>query len=144
MFQFESSLDHFMATKLDWNTNRNLTKSYTWPCSYILNKCSKDSCYTNHHKVSKRRETEPIKVWTSPKRSICPEHSIASLISKARKRKHLCILRGLSILSLCHLWKYCINPKGHNNISSNNNIFDLRTILIIGKMILYSGQCRGI
>ena len=125
---------YFVVAKLGWNTNRNLTNSYTWRCSYIMNKCSKDSGYTNHHKGSKRRETAPVRLWTSPKRSICPEHSIASLISEARKRKHLCILRGLSILSLCHLWIYCINPEGHNNI------LGLRTTLIIGKMILCSGQ----
>jgi hypothetical protein len=39
-----------------------LTNSYTWRCSYIMNKCSKDSGYTNHHKVSKRREIELMKL----------------------------------------------------------------------------------
>lgn len=89
---------HFVAAKWAWRTNRNLTNSYTWRCSYIRNKCSNDSGYTNHHKVSKRRETEPMRLGTSPKRSMCPEHSIASLILKARKRKHLSMLRGLRVI----------------------------------------------
>lgn len=132
MFPSERSLTILVAAKLGWKTNRNLTDSCAWCCSYNMNKCSEDSGYTNHHVVSKRRETEPMRLWTSPQRSICPEHSMASLILKERKIKHLCILRGLSILSLGHLWKYCINPEGHNNI------FGLRTILIIGKMIVHS------
>lgn len=126
MFQCERSLTILVASKLGWKTNRNLTNSYTWRCFYIMNKCSRDSGYTNHHRVSKRKETEPVRLWTSPKRSICPEHSMASLILKEREKKHLCILRGLSILSLCHLWKYCINPKGHNNIFWCEDYFDYR------------------
>lgn len=62
------------------------------------------------------REEKLVRLWNSPPRGICPEHSVASLILKEKKRTHFCVLQVLSVLSPCYIWKLCIRPKGHDNI----------------------------
>lgn len=138
-FQSVRSLTILVADKLGWKTNRNLTSSYTWRCSYIMNECSKGSSYTDHQKVSKGRETEPMRIWTSPKRSILSGTLNGSFNIKIEEKKTFMHSQRFKLFffffSLCHLWKYCINPR------VIITFFGLRTILIIGKMILYSEQC---